>query len=132
MFWQSLLQKTSDLFVHYRFSDFIDNVGYQILTLILTLSHHHCHIGYQWVLSQYCFYFSQLDPISAYLYLLIDSSKIFDVAVGQVSRKISCPVKSRSLLLAERVRYELSLGQFRIIQIISSKANASNTYFSWN
>src|SRR5579863_1571917 len=48
---------------------------------------------------------------------MVNATKEFDVAVRPIASQVSCLVKARIRLLAERVGYEALSGQFRVVEI---------------
>ena len=62
---------------------------------------------------QYRLNLSQLDSKTADLYLLVDTAKKLDVAVGQIPNQIAGLVKSSPRLITERMRNKFLCREFR-------------------
>jgi hypothetical protein len=52
------------------------------------------------------FYFTQLDAITSYFYLMIDPPQELNFPISQVTRQVSCFIEPRPMPSAERVRQE--------------------------
>ena len=59
------------------------------------------------MLAQYRFDLAEFDPVTANLDLVVGATEKFDVAVRQVAREVTGPVKPRPRVIAKRIRNEL-------------------------
>ncbi|MNS82587.1 hypothetical protein D3C72_1163350 [compost metagenome] len=71
------------------------------------------------------FDFTKLDPITANLHLMVEPSQIFNIAVRQLLRQITCPVHAGAR--PEWVGRELLLAQLGTVQVASGESRAADT-----
>src|SRR2546423_2302735 len=79
------------------------------------------------MIEQYTLDLSQLDPETAYLYLMIQTTQELDVPVRQVTAQIACSIQSLARMLCrERIGHELLGCQVRSVQITARQTGSSN------
>jgi hypothetical protein len=71
------------------------------------------------VLSEYGFNLTELDPIAAYLDLIVDSAQILDVPIATTSDKIPGPVQPSLLAITEAMADKSLRGKITPIQVPS-------------
>src|SRR4051794_34605526 len=86
----------------------------------------------RFMLRKTAFNFAKLDAKSANLYLVIQASQKFEIAILEVAHEITGSVQTRAGLVAERIWNKASQGQFGTIMIAGGQLTAANIEFSRN
>jgi hypothetical protein len=94
-----------------------DYIADQALLSGLLLTHYYFRLGNMGMLLQSCFDLAQLNPVSSQFYLIIETAKIFKLAVGAPSYKIARAVETPSFRFTERVWYKTFRSKIGPIQI---------------
>src|SRR4029453_7484945 len=66
------------------------------------------------------------------LYLMIDTSEEFNIAIRQITRQVARPIQSRARFLAERIRYETLRGKISSVEVAAGQALSSYVELSGN
>src|SRR5262245_28901845 len=106
------------------------NVADQVSVAAFSLSHHYDYIVNGWLAAQKGLDFSQLDPITSQLDLMIDPSQKLQGSIRLVSSEIARPIQSCARCTTKRVRDEFLGGQFWSIQVATRETRASQIQFT--
>src|SRR5215216_1347421 len=82
------------------------------------------------MLPQHRFDFTEFDPKTANLDLMIDAPEILDIARRQIPNQVARPVQAFSSLAVEGIRQELARGEFRIVEISLTYPFTRNAQFA--
>ena len=78
------------------------------------------------MLRQHRFYLARLDPVAAYLYLIVDASDELDLTLGHVASAVTAAIQPRAWLQPERIRNELVCRQLRLMQVAPCYTGATD------
>src|ERR1051326_739797 len=82
------------------------------------------------MLAQNRFNLRQLNAMPSYLDLLVDAAEKFDSSIAPVSRQIARAVDAGLRAPAERMRNELLIRQFRLVEVPACDAGSANAELS--
>src|SRR5205085_3728490 len=101
-------------------------MGHQSLITCRILARDDHAFSHRGMLVKCRFNLARLDAEAAYLYLLIYSPQIFDLAVRQIPPQIARPVQPLTRPAAERVGNELFCRESRLMQIPTRQSVADD------
>src|SRR5690349_5160715 len=101
--------------------------GKPFLTGLIFASHHDC-LSDSWITTQGIFDFTELDPETANLNLMICPPQVFDDAISTPPRQITCAI--HPMASGMRVGYETLCRQCWSVEIAASQRNAANVQLS--
>src|SRR6185312_187632 len=84
------------------------------------------------MLTEHSFDLAQLDAIAPDLHLLVQPSHKLEVAVGQIARQVSRPIKPRTGRTGEWMGQEALGGQLRSLMVAARQPHASDMRFTDN
>ena len=82
------------------------------------------------LLRQQRFDFAELNSEATNLYLTIDATKVFDIAVVAIAGQITSSIEARTKLGTERMRHKPLRREFRPVQIATSHTTATNVHLA--
>src|SRR5947207_8897592 len=118
-------QATHKRFASWLFCvSFCRDVGNQAFFADLVPARHHYALVYAWILQYRGFNFTQLDPESTYLDLVIGSPQDLDSPIGKITRQVPGSIYPACFVCAEWVWNEAFCSQVRAVQVTLSQAIA--------
>jgi hypothetical protein len=106
------------------------DIGYELALSRLGLVDDHTSKINQRMSTQRDSYFVQLDPISSYLYLPVDSSAELQFAVSPADTQVAGAVHASSSCLCEGIRQEARLCRFSQVPVSMPYPRAANVDFT--
>jgi hypothetical protein len=96
-----------------------------------SLAHDNHRIAYRFMPEQHTLDFAKLDAEAPHLYLMIQTSQVFERAIWPPSRQISRPIDTCARLGVEGMRNKSRCRQACPLEISTSQANASDMQLTY-